>query len=177
MRLLIAAGGTGGHIYPALAVASSLRRRPGRPELAWVGGRRGFEDRLVPPAGIRLRRLLLRSLRLSWTAATTGAILFALNGIFSVMLNAPFNPVAMLPWMIYGVELTATAVTQRRRPLAGVWITVLSVALTLLAGFPETAALELVFVAVWALVRLATMPERRARFLRTGQLDRDVVTP
>ena len=63
MRLLIAAGGTGGHIYPALAVATSLRRRPGRPELAWVGGRRGLEDRLVPPAGIPLRRLLLRSLR------------------------------------------------------------------------------------------------------------------
>lgn len=63
MRLLIAAGGTGGHVYPALAVATSLRRRPGRPDLAWVGGRRGLEDRLVPPAGIPLRLLLLRSLR------------------------------------------------------------------------------------------------------------------
>jgi len=65
MRLLIAAGGTGGHIYPALAVASALRRRPGPTEvdLAWVGGRRGLEDRLVPAAGIPFRRLLLRSLR------------------------------------------------------------------------------------------------------------------
>lgn len=108
--------------------------------------------------------LLLRSLKLTWTAATTGAVLFALNGIFSVMLNAPFNPVAMLPWMLYGVELTAKAVTERRRPMLGVWITVLSVALTLLAGFPETAVLELGLVAVWALVRLAMMPERRARF-------------
>ena len=63
MRLLIAAGGTGGHIYPALAVANALRRRPGRTDLAWVGGRRGLEDRLVPAAGIPFRRLLLRSLR------------------------------------------------------------------------------------------------------------------
>jgi len=63
MRLLIAGGGTGGHIYPALAVATSLRRRPDRPDLAWVGGRRGLEDRLVPAAGIPFRRLLLRSLR------------------------------------------------------------------------------------------------------------------
>jgi UDP-N-acetylglucosamine--N-acetylmuramyl-(pentapeptide) pyrophosphoryl-undecaprenol N-acetylglucosamine transferase len=63
MRLLIAAGGTGGHIYPALAVANALRRRPGPADLAWVGGRRGLEDRLVPAAGIPFRRLLLRSLR------------------------------------------------------------------------------------------------------------------
>jgi len=63
MRLLIAAGGTGGHIYPALAVATSIRRRPDAPELDWVGGRRGLESQLVPPAGFRLHRLLLRSLR------------------------------------------------------------------------------------------------------------------
>jgi UDP-N-acetylglucosamine--N-acetylmuramyl-(pentapeptide) pyrophosphoryl-undecaprenol N-acetylglucosamine transferase len=63
MRLLIAGGGTGGHIYPALAVADSLRRRPSPPELAWIGGHRGLEDRIVRAAGIPLRRLALRSLR------------------------------------------------------------------------------------------------------------------
>ena len=63
MRVAIAAGGTGGHIYPALAVARSLRARPAAPELAWIGGRRGLEAELVPPSGIPLRRLLLRSLR------------------------------------------------------------------------------------------------------------------
>ncbi|MDA8238667.1 MAG: glycosyltransferase [Chloroflexi bacterium] len=63
MRVVIAAGGTGGHIYPALAVARSLRARPAPPELAWIGGRRGLEAELVPPSGIRLGRLVLRSLR------------------------------------------------------------------------------------------------------------------
>lgn len=71
MRLLIAGGGTGGHIYPALAVARSLRARrapadgtsPAAPELAWLGGHRGLEQGIVPAAGIPLRRLLLRSLR------------------------------------------------------------------------------------------------------------------
>jgi UDP-N-acetylglucosamine--N-acetylmuramyl-(pentapeptide) pyrophosphoryl-undecaprenol N-acetylglucosamine transferase len=63
MRLLIAGGGTGGHIFPALAVVSSLRRRANRPDLAWVGGRRGLEAELVPPSGIPLRLLVLRSLR------------------------------------------------------------------------------------------------------------------
>lgn len=66
MRLLIAGGGTGGHIYPALAVARSLRDgpdRPSAPELVWVGGHRGLEAALVADAGIRCRRLFLRSLR------------------------------------------------------------------------------------------------------------------
>ena len=63
MRLLIAGGGTGGHIYPALAVARSLRARPGAPDIAWLGGHRGLEASIVPAAGIPLRRLWLRSLR------------------------------------------------------------------------------------------------------------------
>lgn len=63
MRLLIAGGGTGGHIYPALAVARSLRDRPNAPDLVWLGGHRGLEVDLVHDAGIRVRRLALRSLR------------------------------------------------------------------------------------------------------------------
>jgi UDP-N-acetylglucosamine--N-acetylmuramyl-(pentapeptide) pyrophosphoryl-undecaprenol N-acetylglucosamine transferase len=63
MRLLIAGGGTGGHIYPALAVARSLRARPDAAELAWLGGHRGLEASLVPAAGIPFHRLVLRSLR------------------------------------------------------------------------------------------------------------------
>ena len=41
----------------------SIRRRPDAPELDWVGGHRGLETQLVPPAGFRLRLLPLRSLR------------------------------------------------------------------------------------------------------------------
>jgi UDP-N-acetylglucosamine--N-acetylmuramyl-(pentapeptide) pyrophosphoryl-undecaprenol N-acetylglucosamine transferase len=63
MRILIAAGGTGGHIYPALAVAHSLRERSTDAELRWLGGRRGLEAKLVPAAGYQLDRLWLRSLR------------------------------------------------------------------------------------------------------------------
>jgi UDP-N-acetylglucosamine--N-acetylmuramyl-(pentapeptide) pyrophosphoryl-undecaprenol N-acetylglucosamine transferase len=66
MGLLIAGGGTGGHIYPALAVARSLRERhdpPNAPDLLWVGGHRGLEAEIVRDAGIRFRRLVLRSLR------------------------------------------------------------------------------------------------------------------
>jgi UDP-N-acetylglucosamine--N-acetylmuramyl-(pentapeptide) pyrophosphoryl-undecaprenol N-acetylglucosamine transferase len=63
MRLLIAGGGTGGHIYPALAVARSLRARPDGAELTWLGGHRGLEASLVPATDIPFDRLVLRSLR------------------------------------------------------------------------------------------------------------------
>ncbi|HUG48696.1 MAG TPA: UDP-N-acetylglucosamine--N-acetylmuramyl-(pentapeptide) pyrophosphoryl-undecaprenol N-acetylglucosamine transferase [Candidatus Limnocylindria bacterium] len=63
MRMLIAAGGTGGHVYPALAVARSLAERTAEAEFLWLGGRRGLEATIVPGAGFELRRLWLRSLR------------------------------------------------------------------------------------------------------------------
>ncbi|MGD8486587.1 MAG: UDP-N-acetylglucosamine--N-acetylmuramyl-(pentapeptide) pyrophosphoryl-undecaprenol N-acetylglucosamine transferase [Chloroflexota bacterium] len=63
MRILIAAGGTGGHIYPALAVVTQLRTRLPELELRWLGGRRGLEREIVPRADITLDRLWLRFLR------------------------------------------------------------------------------------------------------------------
>jgi UDP-N-acetylglucosamine--N-acetylmuramyl-(pentapeptide) pyrophosphoryl-undecaprenol N-acetylglucosamine transferase len=63
MQVLIAGGGTGGHIYPALAVARALRDLPEGPEVTWLGGHRGLEASLVRAAGIPFRKLALRSLR------------------------------------------------------------------------------------------------------------------
>jgi UDP-N-acetylglucosamine--N-acetylmuramyl-(pentapeptide) pyrophosphoryl-undecaprenol N-acetylglucosamine transferase len=63
MRILIAAGGTGGHLYPALAVLRSLAERHHDLEVRWVGGHRGIESSVVPAAGYRLDRLALRTLR------------------------------------------------------------------------------------------------------------------
>jgi UDP-N-acetylglucosamine--N-acetylmuramyl-(pentapeptide) pyrophosphoryl-undecaprenol N-acetylglucosamine transferase len=63
MRILIAAGGTGGHLYPALAVLRSLAARQPDLEVRWIGGHRGIEASVVPAAGYRLDKLALRSLR------------------------------------------------------------------------------------------------------------------
>jgi len=53
VRILIAGGGTGGHIIPALAIADELKARHGA-EVLFVGTARGLESRLVPQAGYRL---------------------------------------------------------------------------------------------------------------------------
>jgi UDP-N-acetylglucosamine--N-acetylmuramyl-(pentapeptide) pyrophosphoryl-undecaprenol N-acetylglucosamine transferase len=54
MRVLIAAGGTGGHIYPGIAVANEILRRNSESEVRFVGTARGLENKLVPQAGFEL---------------------------------------------------------------------------------------------------------------------------
>ena len=54
MRVLIAAGGTGGHIYPGIAVATEIMRRDPLSAVRFVGTARGLETRLVPKAGFEL---------------------------------------------------------------------------------------------------------------------------
>jgi len=54
MRVLIAAGGTGGHIYPGIAVAQEIMRRDANSRVQFVGTARGLETRLVPQAGFEL---------------------------------------------------------------------------------------------------------------------------
>lgn len=54
MRVLIAAGGTGGHIYPGIAVANEVMRRDASSEVRFVGTARGLETKLVPKAGFEL---------------------------------------------------------------------------------------------------------------------------
>ena len=58
---MIMAGGTGGHVYPALAVAESLRRRG--VDVVWMGTRRGLESGVVPSAGIELSLVDIKGLR------------------------------------------------------------------------------------------------------------------
>ena len=91
--VLIMAGGTGGHVFPALAVARELQRRG--VEVVWLGTRRGLEADVVPQAGIEIEWLSIAGLR--------G------NGLIGWVL-APFR---------LGIALTqALSVILRRRPAA-----------------------------------------------------------
>jgi UDP-N-acetylglucosamine--N-acetylmuramyl-(pentapeptide) pyrophosphoryl-undecaprenol N-acetylglucosamine transferase len=59
--VLIMAGGTGGHVFPALAAARVLRERGFEP--VWLGTRKGLEAKLVPPAQIEIEWISMSGLR------------------------------------------------------------------------------------------------------------------
>jgi UDP-N-acetylglucosamine--N-acetylmuramyl-(pentapeptide) pyrophosphoryl-undecaprenol N-acetylglucosamine transferase len=55
VKVLIAGGGTGGHVYPGIAVAEEIARTRKDAEVVFVGTRRGIESQAVPEAGFRIR--------------------------------------------------------------------------------------------------------------------------
>jgi UDP-N-acetylglucosamine--N-acetylmuramyl-(pentapeptide) pyrophosphoryl-undecaprenol N-acetylglucosamine transferase len=59
--IMIMAGGTGGHIFPGLAVAAEIRAAGW--EVVWMGNRGGMEERLVPPHGHRMAWIRARAAR------------------------------------------------------------------------------------------------------------------
>src|SRR5512133_4041100 len=61
MRVILAGGGTGGHVIPALAIANELRERYAA-EVMFVGTSRGIENRLVPAAGYPLKLIEIGAL-------------------------------------------------------------------------------------------------------------------
>src|SRR5512142_2208495 len=62
MRALLAGGGTGGHVIPALAIAHELREQFNA-DVVFVGTARGIENRLVPAAGFPLRLVQVGALK------------------------------------------------------------------------------------------------------------------
>ena len=94
-RVLIMAGGTGGHVFPALAVAERLRAEGA--EVLWMGTRDGLEARVVPRAGIPLATVRIGGLRgkglLGWLLLPFRMAVAMLQSLTIIMR---FRPMAVL---------------------------------------------------------------------------------
>ncbi len=82
LHILVMAGGTGGHVFPALAVADELRARG--VEVTWLGSRRGLEADVVPKAGYPIDYINVSGLRgkgvLSWIVAPVKLLMALAQG-------------------------------------------------------------------------------------------------
>ena len=115
-RALIAAGGTGGHVYPALAVAGLLTEQGW--SVDWVGTERGIEQRLVPAAGLPLHHLSVSGLRgKNWVARAQGALRLVAALCQSLSLMWRVKPDVVLGMGGYAAGPAGLAAWLTRRPL------------------------------------------------------------
>ena len=97
--ILIAAGGTGGHLFPGVAVADELVRRDPDTRVVFVGTPRGLESRLVPRAGYELELLPIKPLN----AVGPRRLLLGLLALPWAMLRALVLVVRLRPSAVLGV--------------------------------------------------------------------------
>jgi hypothetical protein len=96
--------------------------------------------------------LLVQRLGVGRLFSTVAGLCLSMCGTFALFLHAPMRPVAFLPLSLLGVELALKAATDGKR--GGWYLLALSLALSILAGFPETALIDAVLVGWWSLLRL-----------------------
>lgn len=90
---MIAAGGTGGHIYPGIAVAQEIMRRDATSKVHFVGTAKGLEIRLVPQAGFELSLIESAGLKnVSLGARMKGVALLPKSFISARRLMRQFQP-------------------------------------------------------------------------------------
>lgn len=93
--VLIMAGGTGGHVFPALAAAASLQQRGVNVE--WLGTRRGIEATLVPAANIPIHFIDVAGLRGKGVVGVVSGLMRLLGGVFQAgKIIARLKPVCVL---------------------------------------------------------------------------------
>jgi UDP-N-acetylglucosamine--N-acetylmuramyl-(pentapeptide) pyrophosphoryl-undecaprenol N-acetylglucosamine transferase len=92
MRVLVSGGGTGGHVYPALAIATELRARY-QADILFLGSDDGLETEIVPAAGFRLAAIKAGRLRRYISLSTvTGVLRVPLGMIQAIGVVRKFRP-------------------------------------------------------------------------------------
>lgn len=145
-RILIAAGGTGGHVYPALAVAENLRKKDA--VILWLGTETGLEARVVPANGYKLSTIHIKGLRGKGLLRLLLAPFILLMALFqAVKIIRRFKPSAVLGMGGYVSGPVGIAAWMLRVPLyiheqnavAGLTNRLLSpFAKLVMQGFPNT---------------------------------------
>ncbi len=103
-RILIVGGGTGGHVYPALAVANELvKQGVSKTAIRFIGARRGLEATVIPAAGFSIDLLLGRGLKRSFSPLALLANAAAIFGISVACVRAIWIVGRFRPTVVFGV--------------------------------------------------------------------------
>ncbi len=116
MRIVIAGGGTGGHVIPALAIAQQLKKQLGA-EVLFIGTARGIETRLVPQAGFPLELIRVGALK-NVSLMTRAKTLFGLPRAIaaSSRMLSEFDPEVVIGVGGYASGPAMVAAIRRRLP-------------------------------------------------------------
>src|SRR5437016_512013 len=97
MRVIIAGGGTGGHLFPGIAVAREIQRRDARSAILFVGAEQGIESRIVPKEGFELRTLPLGGIKGVGVVRQARNLMGMMGGVFSArQILRDFKPDAVI---------------------------------------------------------------------------------
>ncbi len=181
-RVLIMAGGTGGHVFPALAVAEALRAQG--VEVIWMGTRKGLEADVVPRAGFDMEWVSISGLRgkglsswvlapfkLAWAMAQSLAIIMRRRPMMVLGVGGfVTGPGGFVTWL-----LRKPLVIHEQNAVAGMtnrWLS--RCATKVLEAFPGTFAARVNAVATGNPVRteIVAVPSPEQRMAgRTGKLN------
>ncbi len=118
MRVLFAGGGTGGHVYPALAIAEEMKKRFAGFESLFVGTRGGLEAEVIERAGFAIRYISSRGVRgrgLPGKMLTIAALLIGL--VQSMKIVRSFKPDLVFGTGGYASAAVVLAASALRRPV------------------------------------------------------------
>lgn len=93
MKVIIAGGGTGGHIFPAVSVAEEILGRDGSNEVLFVGTKTGLENQILSKRGYKIEHITARGMKGSGMIRSVKAAFAAASGIFdSMSILKSFKP-------------------------------------------------------------------------------------
>lgn len=97
MRWLFAAGGTGGHIFPALSIAMTLREKVDDVKILFVGTTRGMESRSIPSRGFALKTIRAHGfVGLSWRKRFRAILSLPVTIVQCLLVLVSFRPHLLL---------------------------------------------------------------------------------
>src|SRR4030065_1561213 len=80
-KVILAGGGTGGHLFPAIAIAEGIKKKYSNSQVYFMGTKRGLEDKILPERGYKLFYLSVRGLKRGLNLSIFKVIFFLMKSM------------------------------------------------------------------------------------------------